>query len=40
MAKLEGERFRTQLYVNGGRGGLLRLHNTFRHDLKVFLTWA
>ena len=36
MSKLEGERFRTQLYVNDDSGGLLRLHNTFRHDLKLY----
>eukprot|EP00041_Stephanoeca_diplocostata_P036947 m.1374298 g.1374298 ORF g.1374298 m.1374298 type:complete len:352 (+) comp24959_c0_seq5:105-1160(+) len=34
-AAIEGERFRKQLYVDDHGGGLLRLHSTFRHDLKV-----
>lgn len=36
MAKHEGEQFRSQLYVQNDTGGLLRLHNTFRHDLKIY----
>jgi hypothetical protein len=36
QARKEGEKFRTSMYPNDGRGGLLRLHSTYRHDLKVY----
>lgn len=35
MSKLEGQKFREKIY-EGGNGGLLRLHSTFRHDLNFF----
>jgi inositol hexakisphosphate/diphosphoinositol-pentakisphosphate kinase len=30
-----GERFRYQMYPDTPGGGILRLHSTFRHDLKI-----
>lgn len=30
-----GNRLRNELYPSGGGGGILRLHSTFRHDLKI-----
>ncbi|CAN0540342.1 unnamed protein product, partial [Ectocarpus sp. 12 AP-2014] len=30
-----GNSFRTIMYPDAGAGGLLRLHSTFRHDLKI-----
>ena len=35
-AKRSGENFRNRMYINENSGGLLRLHSTFRHDLKVY----
>jgi inositol hexakisphosphate/diphosphoinositol-pentakisphosphate kinase len=30
-----GNRLRTELYPSNRDGGILRLHSTFRHDLKI-----
>jgi inositol hexakisphosphate/diphosphoinositol-pentakisphosphate kinase len=30
-----GERFRREMYPNSPGGGILRLHSTFRHDMKI-----
>ena len=30
-----GNRLRNELYPMSGGGGILRLHSTFRHDLKI-----
>jgi len=30
-----GQRFRSQMYPDAPGGGILRLHSTFRHDLKI-----
>ena len=31
----EGQRFRHQMYPDREGGGILRLHSTFRHDMKI-----
>uniref|UniRef100_A0A7S3D9Y7 Inositol hexakisphosphate and diphosphoinositol-pentakisphosphate kinase n=1 Tax=Palpitomonas bilix TaxID=652834 RepID=A0A7S3D9Y7_9EUKA len=36
QAAMLGKRFRTHLYPGEQNGGLLRLHSTFRHDLKIY----
>ena len=37
QAKILGQTFRTQFYPSSEKGeGLLRLHNTYRHDLKCY----
>ena len=36
MSKQIGRNFREQFYVADDTGGLLRLHSTFRHDLKLY----
>jgi inositol-hexakisphosphate/diphosphoinositol-pentakisphosphate 1-kinase len=30
-----GQRFRHEMYPDAPGGGILRLHSTFRHDLKI-----
>jgi len=35
QAILLGQRFRQQMYPDAPGGGILRLHSTFRHDLKI-----
>lgn len=30
-----GQRFRQEMYPDAPGGGILRLHSTFRHDLKI-----
>mmetsp|Transcript_33502 Transcript_33502/g.87954 ORF Transcript_33502/g.87954 Transcript_33502/m.87954 type:complete len:626 (+) Transcript_33502:265-2142(+) len=35
QSRLEGEKFRKSMYVDDAGGGLLRLHSTYRHNLKV-----
>lgn len=36
QAESLGSRFRHQLYPGYNNGGLLRLHSTYRHDLKIY----
>ena len=37
QAKILGQTFRSEFYPSSGKGeGLLRLHNTYRHDLKCY----
>eukprot|EP00667_Euglena_gracilis_P000680 EG_transcript_680 len=36
QAEQLGKEFRTVLYPSNLRGGLLRLHSTYRHDLKIY----
>ena len=31
-----GENFREKMYIEDKSGGLLRLHSTYRHDLKCY----
>ena len=36
QAESLGQRFRHEMYPSGAGGGLLRLHSTYRHDLKIY----
>uniref|UniRef100_A0A7S4GK18 Inositol hexakisphosphate and diphosphoinositol-pentakisphosphate kinase n=1 Tax=Eutreptiella gymnastica TaxID=73025 RepID=A0A7S4GK18_9EUGL len=36
QAEQLGKNFRTTIYPSNLRGGLLRLHSTYRHDLKIY----
>ena len=36
QAEFLGSKFRNSLYPGDGVGGVLRLHSTYRHDLKIY----